>query len=158
LIALGNPHLSVTECANLAKLVAATNGSKKAENTRIMACISRQVHSMADPAHVATLTNFGIEFVMDTCWCMLLDPPVVPSRPDAVIMTNSGKYAHYGPGLVQRRFRMGSLADCIDAARTGQFRYRRTTQQQHWLTAAANRCQSSSRTYATIGRRLLTKR
>jgi cis-L-3-hydroxyproline dehydratase len=138
--------------------VAATNGGKKAENTRIMACISRQVHSLADPAHVATLTNFGVEFVMDTCWCMLLDPPVVPSRPDAVIMTNSGKYAHYGPGLVQRRFRMGSLADCIDAARTGQFRYRRTNQQQHWLTAATTNRQFSSRTYATICRRFLTKR
>jgi predicted aconitase len=33
-----------------------------------------------------------------------------------VIMTNSGKYAHYGPGLTGKRFRFGSLEACVDAA------------------------------------------
>jgi len=27
---------------------------------------------------------------------MLLEPPVIPSDPNATILTNSGKYAHYG--------------------------------------------------------------
>ena len=34
-------------------------------------------------------------------------------------MTNSGKYAHYGPGLSGRSVRFGSLADCVEAALTG---------------------------------------
>jgi hypothetical protein len=34
-------------------------------------------------------------------------------------MTNSGKYAHYAPGLSGREVRFGSLADCAAAARTG---------------------------------------
>jgi hypothetical protein len=34
-------------------------------------------------------------------------------------MTNSGKYAHYGPGLSGRAVRFGSLADCASAAVTG---------------------------------------
>ena len=37
-------------------------------------------------------------------------------------MTNSGKYAHYGPGLSGRAVRFGSLADCVAAAVTGGLR------------------------------------
>jgi hypothetical protein len=33
-------------------------------------------------------------------------------------MTNSGKYAHYAPGLSGRAVRFGSLADCVAAAAT----------------------------------------
>jgi hypothetical protein len=35
-------------------------------------------------------------------------------------MTNSGKYAHYGPGLSGRAVRFGSLESCAQAARTGR--------------------------------------
>jgi hypothetical protein len=33
-------------------------------------------------------------------------------------MTNSGKYAHYAPGLVGRNVHFASLAECVDAACT----------------------------------------
>ncbi len=35
-------------------------------------------------------------------------------------MTNSGKYAHYAPGLSGRAVRFGSLEDCVSAAVTGR--------------------------------------
>jgi predicted aconitase len=35
-------------------------------------------------------------------------------------MTNSGKYAHYAPGLSGRAVRFGSMADCVSAAVTGR--------------------------------------
>ena len=35
-------------------------------------------------------------------------------------MTNSGKYAHYAPGLVGRAVHFASLAECVDAACSGQ--------------------------------------
>lgn len=35
-------------------------------------------------------------------------------------MTNSGKYAHYAPGLVGRRVRFGSMAACVEAACSGR--------------------------------------
>jgi predicted aconitase len=35
-------------------------------------------------------------------------------------MTNSGKYAHYGPGLSGRAVRFGGLAACAEAAVTGK--------------------------------------
>lgn len=124
LIALGNPHLSVSECQTLVDLIESTGGADpKHPHVRIMACISRAVQAQAAEQNlIAPLQQFGIEFVNDTCWCMLLDPPVIPPAADATILTNSGKYAHYGPGLTQRKFKLGSTADCIGAARTGVFR------------------------------------
>ncbi len=35
-------------------------------------------------------------------------------------MTNSGKYAHYGPGLTGRALRFGGIAACAEAAVTGR--------------------------------------
>ena len=31
-------------------------------------------------------------------------------------MTNSGKYAHYAPGLVGRKVHFASIKECVDAA------------------------------------------
>ena len=45
--------------------------------------------------------------------------PVFPPAARSVI-TNSGKYAHYGPGLSGRALRFGSMADCAQAAATGR--------------------------------------
>ncbi len=124
LIALGNPHLSVSECQTLVELITKSDQTEeRSPHVRIMACISRAVQAQAEERGlIEPLQNFGIEFINDTCWCMLLDPPVIPAAPDATILTNSGKYAHYGPGLTQRKFKIGSTADCISAARTGVFR------------------------------------
>jgi predicted aconitase/predicted aconitase with swiveling domain len=115
LIALGNPHLSTTECEFLATLV---EGRKKKESVRMIGCISREVYQLSEK-HARRLEDFGMEFVSDTCWCMLLDPPVIPTDPRGVTLTNSGKYAHYGPGLTGRRFRFAGTRDCITAATTG---------------------------------------
>jgi predicted aconitase len=124
LIALGSPHLSLSECQKLVELVcrAGNNLSHKHPDVRVIACISRSIQEEAEAAgYIQPLQDFGIEFVNDTCWCMLLDPPVIPAASNATIMTNSGKYAHYGPGLVKRRFRFGSMADCMQTATTGVY-------------------------------------
>ncbi len=126
LIALGNPHLSVSECQRLAELIARTNGQKD-PSVRIMACMSRMLHVQAQQqGYIEPLTKFGVEFVHDTCWCMLLDPPVIPVHRSAKILTNSGKYAHYGPGLTQRQFRFGSMEDCVRAAVSGVYTRKET--------------------------------
>ena len=117
LIALGNPHLSTTECEQLANLV--KDGKRKHDNVRIIGCISREVYDKSKP-FVRQLEEFGMTFINDTCWCMLLDPPVIPTDPNGVTLTNSGKYAHYGPGLTNRRFRFAGTRDCITAATTGK--------------------------------------
>jgi predicted aconitase len=60
-----------------------------------------------------------VQFVNDTCWCMLTEP-VVPVGSEALI-TNSAKYAHYAPGLVSGSFQMAKerallLALALDSA------------------------------------------
>jgi predicted aconitase len=121
LVALGNPHLSLTECEHLANLVDACQAETKRAKARIMACMSLALYEEANKlGYVSRIEAFGVEFVNDTCWCMLLDAPVIPQKLDSVIMTNSGKYAHYGPGLTQKKFRFGSMQECVKAAATGR--------------------------------------
>jgi predicted aconitase len=60
----------------------------------------------------------AVKVLPDVCWCSISEP-VFPSRARA-LMTNSGRYAHYGPGLSDRSVRFGSLADCVEAAVTGK--------------------------------------
>jgi predicted aconitase/predicted aconitase with swiveling domain len=121
LIALGNPHLSLSECESLASLIDATR-DKKHPHTRVIACLSRAVYEDARAeGFISKMEDFGVEFINDTCWCMLLDEPIIPTSPEAKILSNSAKYAHYGPGLTDRAFRFGSLHDCVQAAATGVY-------------------------------------
>lgn len=115
LVALGNPHFSTSELAALASLCA---GRHKHPDTALVVTCGRAVHERAAQAgHVATLEAFGVRLVTDTCWCMLGEP-VVPLG-SRTLMTNSGKYAHYAPGLVGRQVHFGNLAACVEAACTG---------------------------------------
>ena len=117
LVALGSPHFSVTELAALAALVA---GSARHPSTRVVVTTSRAVLD-AGAADAALLRAFGVDFVADTCWCMLADGVVdAPADPAATIVTNSAKYAHYAPGLVGRRPTLASLGACAAAATTGR--------------------------------------
>jgi predicted aconitase len=62
------------------------------------------------------LEAFGASVVADTCIAVA---PLV--RPDArVLMTNSGKYAHYGPGIIGVESIYGSTEECVQAAITGR--------------------------------------
>ena len=112
LIAIGNPHASCEEFGKIAQLF--TDHNRPCAVPVVITCGRDEFRKAEAAGSVATLASFGVQFVNDTCWCMLTEP-VIP--PDArVIMTNSGKYAHYAPGLVGRSMRFGSLEDCIKAA------------------------------------------
>ena len=116
LVSLGNPHFSLDECARLAALV---SGRTKSADVAVVVTCGRAVHDAASQAgHVAAAEAFGVQFVTDTCWCMLGEPVIPPAV--RTLMTNSGKYAHYAPGLVGRGVRFGSMAECIEAACSGK--------------------------------------
>eukprot|EP00581_Thalassiosira_minuscula_P002860 CAMPEP_0183738050 /NCGR_PEP_ID=MMETSP0737-20130205/53680_1 /TAXON_ID=385413 /ORGANISM="Thalassiosira miniscula, Strain CCMP1093" /LENGTH=657 /DNA_ID=CAMNT_0025972497 /DNA_START=5 /DNA_END=1975 /DNA_ORIENTATION=+ len=122
LVALGNPHLSLEELGRLSKMIDNDNRGKH-ESVRVIATLGRHVHSNGtELGFTQNLESFGVQFINDTCWCMLLDPPIIPPNRNAKILTNSGKYAHYGPGLTNRRIRFGSMHDCMEAAKTGNVR------------------------------------
>lgn len=114
-VCLGNPHFSNTECAKLAKLC---EGRRKDLDVKIMVTLGRAVYEKSKSQGIIdTLEMFGVQFITDTCWCMIVDPLIPPEA--NTLMTNSGKYAHYGPALVQRGIHFGTLADCVEAACTG---------------------------------------
>jgi predicted aconitase len=116
LICLGNPHFSLDECARLGALV---RGRTKSPDVAVVVTCGRAVHDAAcEAGHVAAAEAFGVEFVNDTCWCMLGEPVIPPGV--RTLMTNSGKYAHYAPGLVGRSVRFGSMAACVEAACSGK--------------------------------------
>jgi predicted aconitase/predicted aconitase with swiveling domain len=118
LVSLGNPHFSGTELAALAVLC--RNKTRAPHVPLVVTCGRAEMAKAEASGDVAVLTAFGVTLVNDTCWCMVTEP-VIPV--DAkVIMTNSGKYAHYGPGLTGRTMRFGSLAACVEAAVTGEDR------------------------------------
>jgi len=114
-VCLGNPHFSLSECEKLAGLC---EGRKKHANTKIMVTLSRAVYEKAAAANlITTLEAFGVQFITDTCWCMIVDPLIPPDA--KTLITNSGKYAHYGPALVQRGIYFDTLAACVEAACSG---------------------------------------
>ncbi|MFN4193609.1 MAG: aconitase X [Tabrizicola sp.] len=116
LVALGNPHFSLTEIAALARLC---EGRQKAEGVRLIVTCGRDVHEQARAAGlIDTIRAFGGEVLNDTCWCFIGEPVVPKSVRN--IATNSGKYAHYGPPAVGKGFHFASLARCVEAACTGR--------------------------------------
>ncbi|MCA1971060.1 MAG: aconitase family protein [Rhizobium sp.] len=116
LVALGNPHFSFNECQALARLCA---GRTKHADVALTVTLSRATHARIVEAGIATaLEDFAIAFVRDACWCTVMKPIVPPAA--RTILTNSGKYAHYGPGLSGKQVRFAGLADCVAAAVTGR--------------------------------------
>lgn len=117
-IALGNPHFALEEFPQLIKLI---EGRAKRPQVEVVITLGRFVYQQAkEEGYLETLERFGAKFINDTCWCMLQEP-VVPRR-WCNLMTNSAKYAHYGPGITGKKFHFGSMASCVEAACTGKRR------------------------------------
>ena len=115
MVCLGNPHFSATECKELLKLC---EGRRKHPEVAVVVTLGRAVYEECKAqGTIEGLDQFGVEFVTDTCWCMIQDP-LIPANAKFLI-TNSGKYAHYGPALVKRGIHFSTLAACVDAACTG---------------------------------------
>jgi predicted aconitase/predicted aconitase with swiveling domain len=114
LVAIGSPHASLSECRAFAD---ALGGRRRHGDVTVIVTAGRDV--MAEAGDVlARLGASGVEVLPDLCWCSISEP-VFPPKTRALI-TNSGKYAHYGPGLSGRTVRFGNLADCVEAALTGR--------------------------------------
>lgn len=112
-IAIGSPHLSLAQFDALERLVA---GRRLA--VPIYACTGR--HALAEldrEGRRKALEASGVTIVADTC---VVVTPILPERPGAVLMTNSGKFAHYAPGNTGYSVLYGSLRDCVESAATGR--------------------------------------
>lgn len=115
LVAFGSPHFSLTECQRLAAELA---GRPRHDATQVIVTAGHAVIAQARAdGTLARLEASRVQVVPDICWCSISEPVFPPQT--RALMTNSGKYAHYGPGLSGRSVRFGSLADCVTAALTG---------------------------------------
>ena len=112
-VAIGSPHLSLDEFNRLEALL---RGRRVA--VPIYACTGRHALAQLD-AHGrrAALESQGIIVVADTC---VVVTPILPEKPGAVLMTNSGKFAHYTPSNTGYAVLYASLADCVESAVAGR--------------------------------------
>ncbi|NSX88824.1 DUF521 domain-containing protein [Agrobacterium tumefaciens] len=116
LVAIGSPHASLEECHALAAEFA---GRRRHADVAVIVTAGQQVIDAAgQDGTLQSLRDSGVQVLPDLCWCSISEP-VFPTKTRA-LMTNSGKYAHYGPGLSGRAVRFGSLADCVESALTGR--------------------------------------
>jgi cis-L-3-hydroxyproline dehydratase len=114
LVAIGSPHASVQECRALADALA---GRRVAVATIVTAGRAVIAEAQGDGT-LARLETCGVQVLPDLCWCSISEPVFPPAT--RALMTNSGKYAHYGPGLSGRAVRFGGLTACAEAAVTGR--------------------------------------
>jgi predicted aconitase/predicted aconitase with swiveling domain len=115
LVAIGSPHASLSECRNFVKFF---DGKSCSPNVKTIITVGRDVLSQVkEEGILEELKRAGIQVVSDICWCSITEP-IFPCN-TSVIMTNSGKYAHYAHGLTGRKTRFGSLEDCAKTAQSG---------------------------------------
>lgn len=115
LVAFGSPHASLEECRAIAD---AFGSRRRLDGVRVIVTAGRDVMAQARRDGVlGRLEDCGVELLPDLCWCSISEPVFPPAT--RTVMTNSGKYAHYGPGLSGRGVRFGSLDDCVQAATEG---------------------------------------
>jgi predicted aconitase len=111
-VAVGSPHLSLEEFRALARLAAGQRF-----RVPFYACTGRFILAEAErEGLIAPLDAAGVEIVTDTC---VVVAPILPEG-GGVLMTNSGKFAHYAPGNTGFATVYGSLADCVASAAAGR--------------------------------------
>lgn len=112
--ALGSPHCSLAECRKVAGLV---GGERLAPGRQFLLTTSRAVRDLLERSgELAVLHAFGATVTADTC--VVVSPLIAPSA--RVLMTNSAKYAHYGPGILNVAVVFGSTEDCVRSAIAGR--------------------------------------
>lgn len=112
-VAIGSPHLSLAEFERLARLI---GGRRLA--VPIHACTGRHVLAGLDRLGLRKpLGEAGVTIVADTC---VVVTPILPELAGGVLMTNSGKFAHYAPGNTGYDVLYASLAECVESAVAGR--------------------------------------
>lgn len=112
-VAIGSPHLSPAEFGSLERLIA---GRRLA--VPIYACTGRHALALLEQeGRRSRLEASGVVIVADTC---VVVTPIMPDLGNGVLMTNSGKFAHYAPGNTGYAVLYASLADCVESAVLGK--------------------------------------
>ena len=112
-VALGSPHFSPAEFAQLMPLLRAYPPHPDVE---FIVCTNRLVLAALQKKGWTTLLKLAnVRLVVDTC---VVVTPIVRAR-GGVLMTNSGKFAHYTPGNIGLSVVFGSLEECVRSGAQG---------------------------------------
>ncbi len=111
-VAVGSPHFSMREFDQLDELLPDAPFA-----VPFYVCTGRSEHGRLDEAgRLPRFLDAGVEIVVDTC---VVVTPILPPG-DGVLMTNSGKFAHYTPSNTGYGVVYGSLEDCVRSAARGR--------------------------------------
>ena len=116
-VALGSPHFSPREFAELLPMV---ERHPPAGSVEFVVCTNRlSLDELERRGSLDRLRSLGVRVVVDTC---VVVAPILRTPAGGVLMTNSGKFAHYAPGNVGFDVVFGSLAECVRSAHAGRLR------------------------------------
>ena len=111
-VALGSPHFSPAEFAAFERLRAGRRFARP-----VYICTGRGVLAeLAEAGRDEEMRTAGVVLVADTC---VVVTPILPAYA-GVVMTSSGKFAHYTPANTGYEVVYGSLADCVESAVAGR--------------------------------------
>ena len=80
-------------------------------------CTRHDVYdALIESGEKQAIEDAGGTFVVGTC---VVVTPIV-RQSSGVLMTNSGKFAHYSPATINHEVIYGSLSDCVRSAETGK--------------------------------------
>ncbi len=112
-LCVGTPHFSLDEFRRFAGLA---DGRSAAPGVDVLVTTSREIAGRVQEADWSgPLDEYGVKIVTDTCTYLL--PAAIGS--EGAVVTNSAKYAHYGPGNTGRRIALMSLERCLRCAEAG---------------------------------------
>jgi predicted aconitase len=110
-VAIGSPHLSIEELRTLDRMLGDRRCSKS-----LYACTGRHaLEALRDEGLIERLSIRGVIVVVDTC---VVVTPVLPGS-GGVLVTNSGKFAHYAPPNTGYDVVFASLTECVESAVRG---------------------------------------
>jgi len=109
-VAIGSPHLSTDELCALDRLVGRRHCSKP-----LYACTGRHALAGLPQGLMQSLNDRGVVVIVDTC---VVVTPVLPPG-SGVLVTNSGKFAHYAPQNTGYDVVFATLVECVESAVRG---------------------------------------
>jgi predicted aconitase len=111
-VAVGSPHFSFAEFQRLFALLVG-----RRLKIPFYVCTGRHTLAALEAVGLsATLADSGLTVVADTC---IVVTPILPAS-DGLLLTNSGKFAHYTRPNTGFDVLYGSLADCVETAVAGR--------------------------------------
>lgn len=112
-VTVGCPHFSFEESQSLLTLAA----GRKFKIPFYINTNRAVMAKLEESELLQPLQALGVTTVLDTC---VLTTPILEAD-SGVLMTNSAKAAHYGPGNTGNKTLFGSLKECVESAIAGKF-------------------------------------